>query len=374
MKARPLHLLAALPCLMMAACEQNKSQVEADTTTGCQSHPAAAGQPAAQPVSQFKEALAALDAKCPQQYPEIVTPLPDSHDFEKIPTAEVMKMLESWNPALREMASKALADRGTSIIAELKQGTQSDNHKVRAGSATALASICKAMAPEDVPKEIVEDFMRLMRDEVLEVRVAALQAMDAVAPQTREATLAVLAMCDDPDDYLAQDAKITLEKRFAAHSLPIEEIEAGLKKAMQGSLPRGRGHIVNIIAKLKPKDQERFVPELIAHLDWYPRRDTMFAAGGQAEAIKLLTKLHEKQLVERLPKLMNKVQRGDGLFSVCLQSARAFGPDAKIIVPELKAILKDLEKNGKNAKVVPRGDIQHGIDELKQTYIEIDSL
>jgi len=361
---KPIHLLTLtlLPCLL-ASCKR-----ETGSTGSVAANPTGASE-----ESLFADALAKANAQCPQEYPEIVTPLPDSHNFGTFKTAELIGMLESWNPALREQASKALADRGTAVLPELRQGTHSGNTKVRAGSASAMASILKSLPPEQQPADITGDFIRLTTDEVLEVRVAALQALDAVAPQTTEAVMAVLALCDDPDDYLAQDAKITLEKRFAPQTLPIDEITPGLKKAMQGSLPRGRGHVTKIIEKLKPEDRRRFIPELIAHLDWKPRRDTMFAAGGQAESVKLLTQMKETALVERLPGLMAK-NRGPG-FDTCVDAAKAFGADAKPILPELKAILNDIETKGKEAKIQlnPR-DAEVSLRKLRETIQHLESL
>ena len=63
--------------------------------------------------------------------------------------------------------------------------------------------------------------------------------------------------------------------------------------------------------------------------------------------MKILTKLKEPQLIERLPKLMGK-DRGAG-FDAALDGVKPFGKDAKVIVPELKAILTDIETNGKEA-------------------------
>ena len=331
--------------------------------------------PASKMMVRMKASNALWVVRALQKAFEIVTPLPDLHDFAAIKTDEVMKMLESWNPSLRESAAKALADRGTAVVPDLLKGTKSENDKVRAGSATALASICKTLPPEEQPAGVVESFMRLMKDGVLEVRVASLQAIGAVAPQTKEATLAVLALCNDPDPYLAQDAKLTLDKRFQAHTLPIEETEADLKGALGGPLPRGRGHIVKIIGRLKPMDQRRFIPELLAHLDWYARRDTMFAGGGQEEALRLLTKLEVPELVPRLPKLMGKKGRGMHLYAPSIESARAFGAMSKPLYNDLKKIYKDMEKLGKDAPITPdsRGDFKEGMDDLKRLLLELEA-
>ncbi len=375
----PFTCLLVPCCLFILSC-QSKDEAEdidqdADDTSQTTDD---------KPQTIFQSAIDKVDSQCPPDYPDTVTPLPESKDFEEIDTASLMKMLESWNPSLRAQAATALSERGKEVLDVLKQGSTSDNWMVRAGTTTALAAIIKqsltgltAEQQEAVKQEhadIISEFVRLTSDERLEVRVAALGGLSTVAPQTPAAAKAVLNLCDDPDDYLAQDAMIILEKQFSIDSLEQDEVVAAFKAALGRSLPRGKGHIVRIITRMKPETQSKFVPDLLAHLDWKPMRDTMFGSGGQEDSIKLLTKMKETKLIERLPNLMGKFDRGAGLFDSCLNSAKAFGKDAKIILPELKAILADIEANGKNAKIAPNRDIEAGAKELKKTIEYLESL
>jgi len=59
-----------------------------------------------------------------------------------LPTAELMAMLESWNPALGNEVAQELGKRGTTGIPDLRKGIHSENWAVRAGSAQALAFVC----------------------------------------------------------------------------------------------------------------------------------------------------------------------------------------------------------------------------------------
>ena len=112
---------------------------------------------------------------------------------------------------------------------------------------------------------------------------------------------------------------------------------------------------------------------MLAHLDWKPMRDTMFGQGGQADSIEMLTKMKVTDVVKRLPKLMGKFERGGGLFSQCLKAARGFGADAKVILPELKAILADCKANGNNAKIRPTRDVEASLKDLEKTIQYIES-
>lgn len=371
-----LPSLLSLGLLVLPCCEQKqKSSVAAktdeiityETVAASPSGDLTAHKPPSGYTKQFQNILAKVNAQCPQVYPEVVTAIPDAHELEAMDANKLMGMLESWNPVLRMHSAKELGTRGKQAIIELRKGTHSENDRIRAGSATALAAICKNTPSEELLTDLARDFIRLSTDEEHEVRVAALQALSVLNPKTHDTTLAVLAMCTDPNEYLAQDAKVALNKYFEAYKLPIEDIETGLKAAMGGPLPNGKGHIVTIIGKLKPDDQRRFIPEMLEHVKWFPRRDTMFAAGGQEQALQMLTQMKVAEMVPHLPGISDKVVRGDGLFMPVLQSLQAFGEDAQPALTELKRMLADLESKGKESEFYPRGDFDTYIKELKKT-------
>lgn len=338
-------------------------------------------------LAKFPEAIDAANAQTPQHYGSVVTPIPEDGAIADVPTLELLRMLDSWNPSLRQKAAAALGERGDEALPVLLEASQAKSGSVRAGAASALAAIInerlgnwqKAYPEIDDPrtgrKRVLEDnseleaaFIRLTRDSELEVRVSALAGLEAMAPQTPEAARAVLDLCSDEDEHLAQTAMIVLDKQFSVKDLPEEAVVAALKKAMGSSMPRGRGHVVKTIQKLDERLQRKFIPELLAHLDWEPHRDTMFAAGGQADSIRLLTQFRVKELVPMLPDLMFKSMRGPGLFMPCLESAKAFGRDAKVILPELRAILSNHEEEG----VRRVRDHDERVDQLRETiaYLE----
>lgn len=335
----------------------------------------------------FEDALSQVNDRSPAQYDPLVTPVPEAASFDEISTLDLLRKLESWNPSLRMAAAQALGTRGDEALPVLLKATQAQSGAVRAGAANALAAIIqqklgnwKEAYPEisdsreaqemilEDNSELEETFIRLTRDPQLEVRVAALEGLEAMAPQTPEAARAVLALCGDEDDHLAQTAMMVLDKRFSVKALREETVVASLKKAMGSPMPRGRGHVVKTIQKLDEQSQRKFIPELLAHLAWQPRRDTMFGAGGQADSIRLLTKFEVRELVPMLPDLMFKTMRGPGLFMPCLESAKAFGRDAKVILPDLRAILSEQEKEG----VRKMRDHDERMDKLRETiaYLE----
>jgi hypothetical protein len=327
-------------------------------------------------------ALKGVNAQVPERFQEIVTPLPEVEQFEEIETDELLKMLENWNPSLREAAAKALGARGEKSIPDLVEASQSKQASVQAGAASALGAIIKqklrnwkehypdAKNSGQAQEEIREDhadladvFVRLAKNPELEVRVAAMEGLKTLAPQTPEAVEAVLDLCMDENEYLAQDAMVAINRTFSLEAIQEERVIAVFKEALRSPLPNGKGHIIHAIHRMDEKMQRNFIPDLLAHLDWQPRRDTMFGGGGQANSIQILTKLEVQELIPRLPGLMDKPMRGPGLFMPCLESAQAFGRDAKAILPELRSKLAEL-KQGDAQK---RQDHEERVNKLEET-------
>ena len=340
------------------------------------------------------KALERVNAQSPQDYPEQVAALPEPAALAAMDNAKLLPLLTDWNPAVRVTVAAELGRRGDSVAPQLREGTSSENWMVRAGAVSALTAILKekfnkwqeafpdvrnyreahAMIREE-NADLGDIFTRLAGDPRLEVRVEALKGLSLLAPQTAEATLAVIELCKDDDEYLAQDAMAILQKQFGSQALQQEEVVViALKEAMTSPLPRGRGSVVQLISQMDESTQRQFIPDLLAHLDWQPNRDTMFGAGGQQTAIEVLTKLEVKELLPRLPALMQKGMRGPGLFEPCLASAKAFGFDAKSILPALRTLLEEIEPTPADLRGRNAADLQKRHARLAETIDHIENL
>jgi HEAT repeat protein len=162
-------------------------------------------------AKSFSDALEKVNAQCPENYPKAVTAIPEPEEVSSIDTQKLMTMLENWNPSLRKTAAAELGKRGKKLIPALEKGTQSQSWKVRAGSASALAAIIKhelqksGSESDKVIKKhssTIDEFLRLSKDPHIEVRRATFEALSTMAPQTKEATKAMLTLCIDEDNPL----------------------------------------------------------------------------------------------------------------------------------------------------------------------------
>lgn len=342
------------------------------------------------PVGASLEKVA---AHCPQHYPESVIPLPDHAELAALSTPDLMRMLESWNPALRRTAATGLADRGDEVVPVLEKATGSDSAAVRAGAAAALAGLVNhqlrnwkecypAMTDQALAQQkikvthaaLIERFIALTRDPQRDVRSAALTGLASLTPDSPDAKRAVLSLFSDPDEHLANQAVITFQKQFSIEGLNADELIPALQTAMRAPLPRGRGHAMMIINGLDEQAQRQFIPVLLDHLDWQPDRDTMFGASAQADAVKMLTRFKVQELVPRLPGLMTKTMRGPGLFEPCMDSALAFGKDAQGILPELQAYRQELEESLATAHPRYKEGINTKLQRLREVVQHVQGL
>lgn len=323
-------------------------------------------------AASIEEALERVNAQCPGEYPEVVTALSEEREFAAMGAGELMRMLGNWNPALRAAASGELGRRGDAVVPQLRAATLAGEGTVRAGAATALAAIVDGDHAD--AGDVAGDFIRLAKDPELAVRVAALEGLSKLASPTPEATRAVLALCNDEDDYLAQGAMIALEKRFPVEALEHGKVMAALKEAMGSPLPRGKGHVLRLVKRMGGKAQREFIPLMLEHLDWQPRRDTMFGAGGQEDALVMLTELGVKEVVPRLPALMSKSMRGPGLFDPCLRSIRVFGKEARVLLPELREMIRAFESDPGDAGLWAARDGEKRVAALKETVGFLEGL
>lgn len=370
---------------------------EATTTTAASAAPAPPAEPAVTAATlaaaPFADALAKVNAQCPPSYPDVVTPLPEAGAFDAMPTAQLMDLLGSWSPAMRSAAAGALATRGDEVIPLLVEALDSDSPSTVAGAAGGLARLVshqvrnwQQVMPDETDAAaaqakvrskhaaLADQFIAMTTSPDREVRDAALGALITLQLDTPAVKHAILAMCDDPDEYIASNAMISFEKRFSVDNVDPDKLTTALEQTLRGPLPRARGHGFRLMNQLDEETQRQFIPLMLAHLDWQPDRDTMFGSGGQADAVKKLTRWRVKELVPRLPALMTKTMRGPGLFDHCIASVKAFGADSKVILPELKAYIAKLEADYETASSGRKPGIQARIMKLQEAVDYVEKL
>lgn len=310
-----------------------------------------------------REQSGGLKVKIPWRFEVIFNP----YHFE---TIELLRLLGNWNPLLRRGAARALADRGEEVLAVLLKASAAESRLVRAGSTEAIVSILRGKGKGEISDDYskyVDRMIALTTDPDRGVRASAFHGLRTLAPGNPEAVEAVLELIGDEDVYLAEGViKVVANGGFALSAVKEDTLVSALKVALTNPLLRGRGDIVKKIATMDERIQRKLIPDLLGHLDWKPMRDVMFGASNRKEAIQILTKLKVQALVPRLPALSGQHYMGGySLFDASLDAAKAFGRDAKVILPELKAMLARREEYVKGKK-------DSRVEKLKATIASIE--
>ncbi|MFK7849729.1 MAG: HEAT repeat domain-containing protein [Akkermansiaceae bacterium] len=303
-----------------------------------------------------QEAIAKVEERAPGSFPEIYMSIPEPALMKAVSVGDLVAGLDTWNPSIRTAISKELAVRFRTEPTKLYAMAVSKNANVRSGVVMAISELAswmrkdwKTAFPETTnyreaqallaaDEMLAQVLTKAARDSELDVQNAALKGLSLLGAESDDVVLALIELTASEDVYVAQMAMESLGKAYTARVAELPNAIAPLKKALGSPLPRGRGFVVSIIEKMDEDLQRQFIPELVAHLEWTPDRDTMFGAGGQISAVKILTALKAKELIPLIPNLVNKTVRGSDLLPVCMESCRAFGKDAKVILPELRQL------------------------------------
>lgn len=310
------------------------------------------------------DALNKVDSRCPDNYPEVVTSLPEPGQLSGTGDEKLFAMITTWNPALRNAVAAELAERGDKVLPKLKALIVSENWKEREAAAGVIASLVrhnmrnwKSIYPEEKNSRIAQDNIRkkyldliplilpLLKDKQRGVRQNALNAIAEIQPKEKEVSEAVLELFGDSDEYLAQNAMLAIEKRIGLNGADEAKVLAAFEKGIKQPLPRGKGHFIRIISQQNKDFQKKCIPLLIEHLNWNPIRDTMFGSSGQEQAIQLLTRMKRPELIPLLPKLMNKKYKDrNEYYDASVKAIGEYGPAAKKLLPVLKAEIPKVEK------------------------------
>ena len=215
-----------------------------------------------------------------------------------------------------------------SISSLKKKLLKSDDWREQAGAATCIGSIIrtqmrdwKTAVPGEANYRVAHEKIRAsyrhlaptliqtLKSEQRDVRAASMGALLAIGANTPGVAKAILALAADPDPYIADQAMINLEKNGGVDSLDTKTRVAGLARALQGQLPRGRGHVMRMIQRLPEEERKMLIPAMLKNAAWSPTRDMMFSLAGRDAAIKLLTQYRAKELITLIPEIIQAKER-----------------------------------------------------------------
>jgi hypothetical protein len=323
----------------------------------------------------LESVLKNIEARCPKNYPNVVTTLPEPGELVMKTDEQLLKMATTWNPALRNAVSKELAMRGDAVLLEIIKSLSSKNVQDRKGASVLINKIVSdqiRFASKIYPNErywrVAQNKMRAKHSKLIPklislcgekdsvIKHAAVKTLSDLQAKTKEVASAILPIFGDADEYLAQDAMNALYKFIGIEGIDQDTLYKYFSIGMKQPMPYGRGCIIKLILTKDKAFQKRCASLLLDHLKWTPNRDTMGGASGQEDAIKILTSIKEPGYIDVVPTVMKKKHRHSEIyFEPAVEAAGKFGSLAVNLLPLLKksiteseSEMKEIESNGLN--------------------------
>ena len=300
--------------------------------------------------------------------------------FHKKSTAQLLTDLESWSPAVRHRAAKALGEKAdkAAILASLLKLLKSDNLTARYGACQGLGALGSAA------KSAVTPLQETLLENDTWLRIEAVSALTNIGEASRSAIpkLLQLVLREDEADplqitqrFLAYglfDAKgIHGKKGLLSHSLKDVDKEI-LYKAVEKILTnpdgRSRNTVSSVYRQLSYEDIKPILPAILLAVKEPSPSGVMFASGIRIEGVQLLAKYDVKEGLELCLGILeiNKWGKNRRIQKV-LPIIASYGGSARSILPQLKQLEKDLTQHSEARMLRPR------LKELKNLIKDIES-
>jgi hypothetical protein len=308
----------------------------------------------AQASESLEQVLKSIEAKLPDSFPERGLKLFEPGEIAEKTDAELVKLLEYWNPVLGNQAAKELGQRGLKNLSSIRELSKSSNRLTRVSAARAIVSIFEnILAPDknsetprpnaDDAKKIIKnndfinDLKRFSTDENRDVRRIAANGLRYCNGVSKEAIIMLIELASDQDYHVAEDTIKILYKSFGSEVKPGSDLVEAVQHVLSSPLPRGKGSAVSIIQRFKKDDQKIFLPFLLDRVRWEPSRDGMFSADGLKASIKILKDHNHKDLPKAFIDSMHVELRGFNSFEFAMEELKKL---PKSVLVEHKPLLE----------------------------------
>ena len=300
--------------------------------------------------------------------------------YKKKSTEELLEDIQSWSPPVRERATKALAERksDTAIISKLTNMLNNPSLHSRYGACQALGAM------KTHSKSAVPALIKLLDEKDIWLRVQAAKALTGIG---KDATIAIpallkLATSKDPSDPLQMAQRFLafdLFDRRASYGKPgllsrsVKGVDRDLlyKATLQllnNPDGRTRGTVESLYNTLTFEELQPLMPAILEAIKTPSPSGVMFSSQIRIGGLKLLAKYHIEEGMALCFDTMEILKWGKKRRIIqCLDVLSSYGNAAKIMIPRLKQLEKDLTKQGK-AK-----NVKDLIDKINHTITTIQT-
>jgi hypothetical protein len=262
--------------------------------------------------------------------------------YDKINEADLLKLLSSWSPIVRERAAIALGrKKSNNPVPTLIRMLGSSDLETRYGACQALSQL-KHTGAAAVPA-----LLENLNHPDLWLRIEAAEALAHIGKPGMKALPKLLTMLakgstkEDPRAMEQRYLSFVVFGKMLRNSL--ENIDRDLFAGLQNQDGRSRGSVGQIYNKLSYDEIKPILPAIYEAIAKPSPSGIMFASGVRLAGLDLLAK---HRIKEGMPLCFEVMQIGKwgkaARIPRCLGSLEKYGAGAKPILPKLKQLEKDL--------------------------------
>lgn len=292
--------------------------------------------------------------------------------YDKISETDLLKLLSSWSPTVRERAAMALARRKESNpVPALIKMLSSPDLETRYGACQTLA-LLKRPGAAAVPA-----LRKNLKHDDLWLRIEAAEALAHIGKPAMETLPDLLSMIARG---ATQEDPRAMEQRYLSFAVFGKMLRNGidgvdrnlLRKAIVAGLQnqdgRSRGSVGQVYKKLTFDEIKPILPAIHEAIATPSPSGIMFANGVRVAGLEILAKHRIKEGMPLCFEVMEIQKWGKkDRIARCVSALEIYGAAAKPVLPKLRQLEKDLLAHRE------RKNLQPSIDRLGKLIQKIES-
>ena len=291
---------------------------------------------------------------------------------------DLLKCLASWSPAVRHRAAQALAEKEGDVVRPLVSMLGAGDLNTRYGACEALGAL-KGRAASAVPA-----LTQALAHRDLWLRIQASYALSSIGGPAKGSApemlrLAVQDDASDPREFMQRYLAFCLFYPGGALRMvgllarDLEGVDRQLlypavERLLTNDDGRARGAVSSVYKQLSYEEIRPLLPAILRAIETPSPSGVMFASGIRLRGLELLAEHRIKEGMPLCLKVMDIEAWGKrDRIAGCLKILARYGGAAKAVLPELKALEKQLLAHRE-----ARG-LKEQIDLVRKTIADIES-
>ena len=272
--------------------------------------------------------------------------------YDSLSTEELLASLSSWSPTVRERSAMALSRRKDDISESLIKKLQSNDLFSQYGA-------CQAIKFQKTRAEAtIDPLLKTLAHEDLWLRVLSAEALAAIGESAKLATPALLKRLANPSD--SNDLR-KMEHRYLCFTLfssrskllssVIKVIDhdllfAAVRNGLVNEDGRARSSVTSVYHQLSYDEIRPLLPAIHKAIVEPAPSGIMFASGVRVNGVELLAKHRIQEGIPLCLSVMEIDKWGKkNRIGKCLKALSQYGSAAKIVLPELIELEKNLSSH-----------------------------